>query len=823
MKKAAKLLSILLAVTMLIGIIPMSASAVKIYTTEDIVTSDPNGVNFDIPLEVGKLYKGGLQGDESYATAEFFGSTKWTGYAKGFYVDLTENDNYVVSVYLEGDNAAYVDLAIAVYYDGELGYYNCDWAQDSYMELKLGFPFYQPGEYQILVLANCRNEDDNDLFDYTYLSVVINDSMSMIDYSTVIDPDSQKEITFAEDDIYVENELSYGSAFGFNTNLTAGKNYEIKVRAERNEDIISHDLSFGLTLMEHKDGELLNSRVSYDYVNSYVFTPDTTGNYEFLFLGGTWDSTDGQYLYDDNVYYYISVTEIYTFTFDIFDEEDYIEFVDDLYYRSYQDYAVVANIYNDLDFDGNEYYHGIETNATMLTICGMGNINIEYISEPLITYANDVRIDSITVKGNLSANNPEGSVNSIGLLIDNAYNAVIKNCGAVGNISITANEVYEIGGLAGYVRYLTVEDTDVAVDISITNTDSASYIGGVCGYSDTVYASNVTFAGDIDLDVQETVYCVGGFAGEIYNGSVFENCTVTGDINYTGAAVNYVSDIGGFVGYAEDYNTFVNCSVTGNVYTVYGGSVGGFAGYIDEANEFYNCFADGHVSGKNYVGGFLGISECCGGNLIENCYSKGNVNAANYLGGFVGIAYNDDTFVNCYTNAKLYCSETVTEETYLGTFAGFLAGSDITFHNIYAKQSVNYSTIGFDDYGNDTSSVMPLDFSDSRIVNAIVGTLNSYVDETNEGEFSPYELLNWEVNTEDGTPKFAEKPQYLPGDANCDGEITSADYTLVKRACFNSYTLEGAAILAADVNGDGDITSADYSLIKRICFGTYNG
>lgn len=62
---------------------------------------------------------------------------------------------------------------------------------------------------------------------------------------------------------------------------------------------------------------------------------------------------------------------------------------------------------------------------------------------------------------------------------------------------------------------------------------------------------------------------------------------------------------------------------------------------------------------------------------------------------------------------------------------------------------------------------------------------------------------------------------HLFGDANCDGGITSADYTLVKRACFNTYNFEGAALLAADANCDGNITSADYALIKRICFGTY--
>ena len=812
----------LLVLAMLVCSVPMSASAMKdYYGIEDIYTDDPNGVNFDIPLEVGGLYEGALQGDESYAEADFY-SVKWHGYAKGFYVNLDEDDDYTISVHLEGDDAAYVDLGIAVYYDGGLGYYTTDWKQSSSIDSTLNFPFYQPGEYQILVLANCLNEDDYDMFDYTYLSVAINNAKSMIDYDTVINPGSQEEVTFSESDIYLEGKMGYGQAFGFNSTLTAGKCYAIEVRAEKNEDIISHGVSYSLTVMEHKDGEFIDPRASYDYVNTYVFTPDTTGNYEFLFLGESYDYTDEQYLYDDNIYYYISVTEIYTFTFDIFDEDDYIEFVDELYYRSYQDYAVVANIYNDLDFDGNEYYYGIDTNAAMLTICGMGDISIEYISEPLITYAKNVYVDSITVKGNLSVDNEGGDTYSMGLLIDQAYNAVVKNCGAVGNISITAYDAYDIGGLVGIADYLTIEDTDVAVDISINDgSDYTSEIGGICGYSDRIFASNVTYEGDIYIDTQYEAIQIGGFVGQTYSYGVYENCTVIGDITYDGVGADIVDDIGGFAGYIEDYNIFVNCSVTGNVYSVYGEAVGGFAGEIDEANEFYNCFADGHVSGKYYVGGFVGCSYCCGENTFVNCYSKGNVNASDYFGGFIGIAYYDETFINCYAYARLVCAESVTEETRLGTFAGDLAGEDISFVNVFAQESVNYSPIGYDEYETDVSSIMPLDFKDSRIVNAIIGTLNNFVNSANDSDLFAQELLNWELNTEDNTPKFAEKPQYLLGDANFDGSIDSADYLLVKRYCFKTYQLEAAGLLASDANSDGNIDSTDYLLVKRLCFGTY--
>ena len=53
------------------------------------------------------------------------------------------------------------------------------------------------------------------------------------------------------------------------------------------------------------------------------------------------------------------------------------------------------------------------------------------------------------------------------------------------------------------------------------------------------------------------------------------------------------------------------------------------------------------------------------------------------------------------------------------------------------------------------------------------------------------------------------------------GSITSADYTLVKRACFGSYKLNASETIQADVDGSGKIDATDYVLIKRMSFGTY--
>lgn len=59
------------------------------------------------------------------------------------------------------------------------------------------------------------------------------------------------------------------------------------------------------------------------------------------------------------------------------------------------------------------------------------------------------------------------------------------------------------------------------------------------------------------------------------------------------------------------------------------------------------------------------------------------------------------------------------------------------------------------------------------------------------------------------------------GDVNDDGKVDSVDYLLLKRYCFNSYTLSLEEKTRGDLNKDGIINSVDYVLVRRIAFGTY--
>ena len=56
---------------------------------------------------------------------------------------------------------------------------------------------------------------------------------------------------------------------------------------------------------------------------------------------------------------------------------------------------------------------------------------------------------------------------------------------------------------------------------------------------------------------------------------------------------------------------------------------------------------------------------------------------------------------------------------------------------------------------------------------------------------------------------------FIRGDSNCDGKISAADLTLIKRYILDEGTLTDAALHAADANKDGKVTAGDLTMIKR--------
>lgn len=66
-------------------------------------------------------------------------------------------------------------------------------------------------------------------------------------------------------------------------------------------------------------------------------------------------------------------------------------------------------------------------------------------------------------------------------------------------------------------------------------------------------------------------------------------------------------------------------------------------------------------------------------------------------------------------------------------------------------------------------------------------------------------------------PAAAE--EIFPGDADLDGDVTSADAALVLRYIVGLAEIDGQSLLNADANRDGSVTSADAALILRAIVG----
>ncbi len=90
------------------------------------------------------------------------------------------------------------------------------------------------------------------------------------------------------------------------------------------------------------------------------------------------------------------------------------------------------------------------------------------------------------------------------------------------------------------------------------------------------------------------------------------------------------------------------------------------------------------------------------------------------------------------------------------------------------------------------------------------------------------ELLDWDivatgdvVNYMIGTTVVKTRMAIVQGDVNGDAEVNAADYMMVKRHVLGTYELDFFGQEAAKVSGGEDVTASDYMMIKRHVLGTY--
>ncbi|MDR1158768.1 MAG: bacterial Ig-like domain-containing protein [Oscillospiraceae bacterium] len=166
-------------------------------------------------------------------------------------------------------------------------------------------------------------------------------------------------------------------------------------------------------------------------------------------------------------------------------------------------------------------------------------------------------------------------------------------------------------------------------------------------------------------------YEVGGVTGDARNGTVIENCTVSGgQIVVTGGGY-----AGGLVGraYGSPPVVFKDCTVAGTYTKTSGNYSGGLVGCALGKTQIIRCQTIDTVSeGGSYVGGLAGALH--GGASIEAAYASGTVKAAaSYAGGLAGAVYEASSISGGYAVVDVSASH------YAGGLVGTLYGRSTLF------------------------------------------------------------------------------------------------------------------------------------------------
>lgn len=267
-----------------------------------------------------------------------------------------------------------------------------------------------------------------------------------------------------------------------------------------------------------------------------------------------------------------------------------------------------------------------------------------------------------------------GTPAMVGGLVGN-NGGIVTSCSVTGTVATTGEAAY-VGGIAGGSTGPFSGCTSAA---TVTGADYVGAAGGIVGYT-TASITDCSTAGTVSvgtrhLDNPEA----GGIVGRLRSGDgtvKVSNCHATGavsgsDYTYVGGIAGNcnkeilncyatgnvsggtLSMIGGLVGlgYSPITNSYATSSVTGGAGSGAGGLVGSSSLHISHCWASGNVTVNGnvHLGGNdgNAAGGLVGISRS---NTISFCYATGNASGTGYVGGLIGNnkVSSNLTLTDCY-------------------------------------------------------------------------------------------------------------------------------------------------------------------------------
>ena len=261
----------------------------------------------------------------------------------------------------------------------------------------------------------------------------------------------------------------------------------------------------------------------------------------------------------------------------------------------------------------------------------------------IVAGTNSGTIKDVVVTGSVVAN----YYDNVGGIAGYNNNGIISNC--ENQALVVGNN--NIGGIAGYMSV----NGDNKADQNINNGEISgnSNIGGVFGY-----LTSQTVKTDDDFS-----YAV---AQNENNNSVNGKNNVGGVIGNITPAGKYSSSWYG-VGYFTVSVFTNNGEVTGS-----GDCVGGIIGYADRLSEVTVSENNANITGRNYVGGYVGKSS---GTTIKIAENNSVITGNGYVGGIAGYA---GMIENAANNGDIVSTAVIVEDgssrSYVGGIAGYCTG-----------------------------------------------------------------------------------------------------------------------------------------------------
>ena len=251
-------------------------------------------------------------------------------------------------------------------------------------------------------------------------------------------------------------------------------------------------------------------------------------------------------------------------------------------------------------------------------------------------------------------------------------NSVIKGTSCVGGILgyaffnsqiINCKFSGEIYGSAGSIGGIVGEITDCLISGCVNNgtvTNAASAgsdyipIGGIVGYANTASTgAKIEYSANYGKVIGKNT--AGGIVGHNMSAEIYY-CTNNGDVSSSDSSGN--GSVGGIVGRIKSTAKISLSQNNGKIsgYNYVGGIIGISESNIDtESNiatlEIYSCINNGAIIGTGgSIGGIAG--QTCMTNL-KLCINYGDVTALNNFGGIVGQLIGQGAIKYCYAEFKL--------------------------------------------------------------------------------------------------------------------------------------------------------------------------